>query len=97
MITDGIILDGLATFTVQNPTNVTCEVLGDLLPRPQLAHCANPTRHHHPHPPFAPPVLGRGPTVASTPKYLAGNLGKLFAVKFLLLNSRRHQDVFCLR
>src|ERR1035437_7124151 len=29
------------------------------------------------------------PTTAPTPKYLAGNLGKLFAVKFLLLNAHR--------
>jgi hypothetical protein len=61
----------------------------DRLPGPQLAHCRNPTNYHHPHPPSAPPVLGRGPTAAPTSKYLAGNLGKLFAVKFLLLNAHR--------
>src|ERR1019366_5112312 len=59
------------------------------LPGPQLAHCSNPTSNHHPQPPSAPPVLGRGPTAAPTPKYLAGNLGKLSAVKFLLLNAHR--------
>ena len=40
-------------------------------------------------PPSLPPVLGRVPTAAPTPKYLARNLGKLRPLKFLLLNTHR--------
>jgi hypothetical protein len=55
----------------------------------QLAHCPDATCHHHPHPSSATPVLGRNAATLPTAKYLAGNLGKLLPLTFLLLNSHR--------
>jgi serine/threonine protein kinase len=61
----------------------------DRLPGPQLAHGPDATCHHHPHPSPATPVPGRNTAALPTAKYLAGNLGKLLPLTFLLLNSHR--------